>query len=78
MSADPDDLCAARAAAAKLLGERGYAREAAMVLAGAGDDFAEVRTALALLGILAAGWTARPAPRAAVTRNGHRIAGEEC
>lgn len=78
MSADPDDLRAARAAAAKLLGERGYAREAAMVLAGAGDDFAEVRTALALLAILAAGWTARPAPRRAVTRNGHRIAGEEC
>ncbi|KRB80825.1 hypothetical protein ASE00_17570 [Sphingomonas sp. Root710] len=78
MTPDPDDLRAARAAAAKLLGERGYAREAAMVLAGEGDDFAEVRTALALLAILAAGWTAQPAPRRAVTRNGHRIAGEEC
>ena len=78
MTPDPDDLHAARKAAAKLLGDRGYAHEAALVLAGEGDDFAEVRTALALLAILGAGWTARPLPRPAVTRNGHRIAGEEC
>jgi|GEM_PF-4192448 len=63
MSPDPEDLRAARGAAAKLLRERGHAREAAMVLAGEGDGFAEVRTALALLGILAAGWSEAPAPR---------------
>ncbi|MET0374423.1 MAG: hypothetical protein ABW128_09215 [Rhizorhabdus sp.] len=78
MTPNLDDLLAARAAAAKLLGERGYGREAAMVLAGDGDDFAEVRTALALLAILAAGSIAAPAPRAFTAHNGHRLAGEEC
>ena len=78
MTPDPDDLRAARGAAAKLLGGRGYAREAAMVLAGEGDDFAEVRTALALLAILAAGWSEAPAPRLMAARNGRRLAGEEC
>lgn len=78
MTPDAEDLRAARSAAAKLLDERGYGQEAAIVRSGEGDDFAEVRTALALLAILGAGWTAPPVPRPAVTRNGHRIAGEEC
>lgn len=76
MTADPDDLRAARTAAAKLLGERGYPHEAALVLAGEGDDFAEVRTALALLAILAVG-ASRPASPPTV-KNGRRLAGEEC
>jgi len=76
MTPDPADLRAARQAAARLLGDRGYAREAAMVLAGEGDDFAEVRTALALLAILAVG-PSRMAPPAKM-RNGRRLAGEEC
>ncbi|KQX21567.1 MULTISPECIES: hypothetical protein [unclassified Sphingomonas] len=77
MTPDPDDLRAARAAAAKLLAQQGYHREAAMVLAGEGDDFSEVRTALALLGILAAG-AASPPSQPAKLRNGRRLAGEEC
>lgn len=75
---DPDDLRVARQAAAKLLAERGYDREATMVLAGEGDDFAEVRTALALLAILAAGSGAPPPPYPVKARSGHRLAGEEC
>ncbi|KKC24610.1 hypothetical protein [Sphingomonas sp. SRS2] len=78
MTHDSDDLRAARAAAAKLFDQRGYAREAAMVRAGEGDDFAEVRTALSLLAILAAGSIASPAPRPTATRAGHRLSGEEC
>lgn len=77
MSPDPDDLAAARAAAAQLFDERGYAREAAMVRAGQGDDFSEVRTALALLAILGAG-ISPPPPAPARSRNGHRLSGEEC
>jgi hypothetical protein len=77
MTPDPDDLRAAREAAAKLLTEQGYPREAAMVLAGEGDDFSEVRTALALLAILAVGSDAVPV-RPAKANNGHRRIGEEC
>lgn len=77
MTPDPDDLRAARTATAKLLNERGYPQEAALVLAGKGDDFAEVRTALALLAILAAGSTRRPASPP-LAKNGRRLAGEEC
>lgn len=77
MTPDRDDLRVARAAAAKLLAGQGYRREAAMVLAGEGDDFSEVRTALALLPILAAG-AAPPRSPPAKARNGHRLAGEEC
>lgn len=73
---DPGDLRAARTAAAKLLRDRGYPREGDLVLAGEGDDFAEVRTALALLAILAAGANRPVSPPAA--KNGRRLAGEEC
>lgn len=45
----PSPIEAARRAAGKLLRDRGYDREAAIVLAGEGDDFAEVRIALNLL-----------------------------
>ena len=69
-----DGLRAARAAAAALLSERGYAREAAMAGSGDGDDFAEVRMALALVRILKAGRT-DAAPRPAFAR---RLVGEEC
>lgn len=78
MTLDPKDLRTARGAAAKLLHERGYAREAATVLAGEGDDFAEVRTALALLDILMTERGEAAAPRPMVARNGRRLAGEEC
>lgn len=73
----PDSLATARRAAARLLGDRGYAREAALVLAGEGDDFAEVRTALALLAILAEDKAAPPPPPARA-RFGRRLVGEEC
>jgi hypothetical protein len=63
---------AARAAAARYLEDQGYAREAAMVAACEGDDFAEVRIALALCGILK---TEATEPRSAMRR---RMAGEEC
>lgn len=42
-------LAAARQAAAAMLHARGYPREAAIVRAGDGDDFAEVRIALELI-----------------------------
>lgn len=73
MTAAPD-LLAARATAAALLSERGFAREAAMAGSGDGDDFAEVRMALALVHILEAR-RADAAPRPAFAR---RMAGEEC
>lgn len=69
-------LVTARAAAATLLSDRGYPREAALVAAGDGDDFAEVRTALALLAILAAGERAPPPPKRETYRR--RLVGEEC
>jgi hypothetical protein len=47
------------------------------VLAGEGDDFAEVRTALALLAILAEDKAAPPSPPAKA-RFGRRLVGEEC
>ena len=77
MTPDPDDLAAARQAAAKLFDERGYTHEAELVRTGQGDDFAEVRTALSLLAILAAGISPLPSP-VPRSRNGHRITGEEC
>lgn len=77
MAATPDALRAARRAAATLLADRGYPREAALVLAGEGDDFTEVRTALALIPILAAD-TAPPPPPRPLMKNGRRLAGEEC
>ena len=78
MTPDPTNLRTARGAAAKLLRERGYAREAGAVLAGEGDDFTEVRTALALLDILLTERREAAAPRPMVARDGRRLAGEEC
>jgi hypothetical protein len=77
MTATGDNLGTARRAAATLLSERGYSREAALVLAGEGDDFTEVRTALALIPILAADAAPPPPPRPFM-KNGRRLAGEEC
>jgi hypothetical protein len=62
---------AARAAAARYLDEQGYAREAEMVAAGQGDDFAEVRIALALCDLL------KPQP-VELRPFARRMAGEEC
>lgn len=67
-----ENLGTARAVAAEYLSGNGYASEAALVIAGQGDDFAEVRIALSLLKILQAPANA-PAPRPA-----RRVAGEEC
>lgn len=63
---------AARAAAAKHLDDQGFVEEAAMVAAGEGDDFAEVRIALSLWEIMNAD-SAISAPRFR-----RRAAGEEC
>jgi hypothetical protein len=73
-------LAAAREAAARHLDASGYPAEAALVRAGEGDDFAEVRIALSLLTILSGGCeAAAPAGIAARRdRNGHRVGGEEC
>lgn len=79
MSPEPG-LDSAREAAARHLEQGGYIAEAAIVRAGAGDDFAEVRIARALLKILsgeAAGATP-PATAFRRDRNGHRVGGEEC
>ncbi|MFZ5707365.1 MAG: hypothetical protein ACOY5R_19075 [Pseudomonadota bacterium] len=79
MSSEPG-LDSAREAAARHLEQGGYSAEAALVRAGAGDDFAEVRIARALLTILsgdAAGAT-RSDTAARRNRNGHRLGGEEC
>ena len=69
-------LIRARKAAAMLLAERGYPREAALAAAGEGDDFAETRIAMALIRLLPDG-----EPHAAPAREkriGRRLAGEEC
>ena len=71
--ADPA-IAAARAAAAKYLADGGYPREAEIVAAGRGDDFAEVRMALELYAIIKPEVTLPPRP-APMRR---RIAGEEC
>ena len=71
---DARDLADARAAAATLLRGGGYDREAAIVAAGDGDDFAEVRMARALIPILARRERAAAKPVLA----GRRLAGEEC
>lgn len=67
-------LGAARAAAAQYLRARGYVREADMSARGDGDDFQEVRIAIALWQIM------NPAPVVAppAKRYGRRIVGEEC
>lgn len=62
----------ARKAAATYLTTLGFAQEAAMAASGEGDDFAEVRMALALIEIIAA--EARPA----APRFARRLVGEEC
>lgn len=71
-----DQACleAARAAAAQYLRAQGYIREADMAAGGEGDDFQEVRMAVAIWQIM------NPAPVSAppVKRHGRRIAGEEC
>ncbi len=74
------DLAAAREAAARHLDVLGYPAEAALVRAGKGDDFAEVRIALSLLTILSEGrgTTEPPGPPVRRDRNGHRVGGEEC
>ena len=67
-------LEAARAAAAQYLRAQGYVREADMAAGGDGDDFQEVRIAIAIWQIM------NPAPVVAppAKRYGRRIAGEEC
>ncbi|MCW2368936.1 hypothetical protein [Sphingobium sp. B11D3D] len=70
MTAAPIDL--ARKAAAQHLRESGFADEAQRVATGEGDDFMEVRLALALLKIL------QPESGPPVRRNGRRLVGEEC
>ena len=69
-----DRHAVAREAASRYFLSAGYTREAELAASGEGDDFPEVRIAVALLDIL------DPAPRAApqTRRNGRRIAGEEC
>lgn len=67
-----ENLGIARTVAAQHLSESGYSAEAALVIAGKGDDFAEVRVALSLLKILQ-----RPADPPA-PRPARRFAGEEC
>ena len=66
-------LEAARAAAARHLRDGGFESEAAMVASGRGDDFLEVRIALALHAIMS-----RPPAAPNRTRAGHRLVGEEC
>ena len=67
-------LEAARAAAAQYLRAQGYIREADTVAGGEGDDFQEVRIAIAIWKIMnPASLTAPP-----MKRHGRRIVGEEC
>ncbi|MBT2189123.1 hypothetical protein [Sphingobium nicotianae] len=66
------DMAAARAAAARHLRDQGYPDEAAIVAAGQGDDFAEVRIALSLWKIM---HSAKSPP---VAHHGRRLVGEEC
>jgi hypothetical protein len=63
----------ARAAAAHHLRAGGFDGEAEMAASGRGDDFLEVRIALALHAIMS-----RPPAPARKTRAGHRLIGEEC
>ena len=72
MGSQMENLGTARSVAAQHLSESGYAAEAALVISGQGDGFAEVRIALSLLAILKAP-AAPPAPKPA-----RRFAGEEC
>ena len=65
---------AARAAAAQYLRAKGYTGEADIVSEGRGDDFQEVRIALALWDIINPAAPASPPTR----KHGRRIAGEEC
>ena len=65
-------LAAARLAAAQHLEAQGYPDEAAIVTAGQGDAFAEVRIALSLWKIM----TASPSPP--LRHRGRRLLGEEC
>ena len=71
---DQAALEVARAAAAQYLRAKGYGREADIAAGGDGDDFQEVRIAIAIWQIM------NPAPAVArlTKRNGRRIAGEEC
>ena len=71
---DQDVLEAARAAAAQYLRAQGYVREADVAAGGEGDDFREVRIAIAMWQIMKpASVTAPP-----IKRHGRRIVGEEC
>jgi hypothetical protein len=71
---DDHVLGAARAAAAQYLRAQGYVREADMAAGGEGDDFREVRMAIAMWHIMnPASVTAPP-----IKRHGRRIVGEEC
>ncbi len=72
----PAGLAAARAAAAQHLKASGYPEEAALVAAGQGDDFAEVRLALALWSIMSRSDALPPSPP--TKRLGRRLVGEEC
>ena len=69
----PSAIALARAAAAEHLRGQGYPQEADIVASGDGDDFAEVRLALALHKIMASKPGAPP-----VKRLGRRLVGEEC
>lgn len=71
-----DDIATARAAAAWHLSKGGYPAEAAEILAGQGDDYAEVRIALSLLAILKE-MPVKPKPLP-VSPLRRRLAGEEC
>ncbi|WP_293699953.1 MULTISPECIES: hypothetical protein [unclassified Sphingopyxis] len=71
---DQTVLEAARAAAAQYLRAQGYVREADMAAGGEGDDFREVRMAIAMWQMMnPASMTAPP-----IKRHGRRIVGEEC
>lgn len=67
-----EGLAAAREAAAQYLRAEGYRSEADLVAGGLGDDFREVRIALALGKIL--GKPSQPPTK----QLGRRLAGEEC
>ena len=71
---NPAALKIARAAAAQYLRGQGYEREAGMAADGTGDDFQEVRMAVAIWHIMNPSPAAPPPTR----RHGRRIAGEEC
>lgn len=69
----PDPIETARKAAGQYLKDRGYTTEATMVTNGKGDDFPEVRIALAVVKIIDV-----PPPGPPTKRFGRRLVDEEC